>query len=186
MKTEVGSSPDSISKPKLDFIPGHIIPPDQNNKVPYIPYPVSLHTVDMAILRITYAHEIEILLGRKPGQSLFQFPGGFMDPGETAEQAAERELKEETCLELTFTRKHYLGSFFIDDPRYKDTPHKITSSLFGQFITHDISLNTKASDDLEEIRWFKFSSLESLPLKSFHSTFIDVIMKELPNLMLLK
>lgn len=46
----------------------------------------------------------KILLGRRdiePRRGFWVFPGGFMDVGETAEEAAIRETMEETRLEVT-------------------------------------------------------------------------------------
>jgi len=47
----------------------------------------------------------EILLiqeRRQPEPRLWKFPGGFMDPGETIKEAAEREVMEETGIKTTF------------------------------------------------------------------------------------
>jgi len=164
---------ESISEPVLNFIPGHSIP-SQNTEIiegiPYIPFPISLHTVDIAMFRVNNGI-VEILLGKKPGQDEVQLPGGFMNPGETAEKAASRELGEETILNVEFDFEDYHGSYFIDDPRYKDTPHKITTSLFAKFIPYIESLEAKAGDDLEEVKWFPLDS--ELPLKSFHKQLVD-------------
>jgi len=54
----------------------------------------------------------EILLfrrAREPGQGLFGLPGGFVDPGESAHDAAIREVREETSLQVIGLT--YLGSF---------------------------------------------------------------------------
>ncbi len=50
----------------------------------------------------------------------WELPGGFIDPGETPEQAAERELKEETG--YTVKKLHPLGAFY---PSFGSTNEKI-------------------------------------------------------------
>lgn len=44
-----------------------------------------------------------------PGRGMYGLPGGFADPGETAEEALQREVLEEVQLEVT--SYHYLASF---------------------------------------------------------------------------
>ena len=54
----------------------------------------------------------EILLTKRafePAQGMFDLPGGFADPGETAEQALVREVQEE--LNLTIESYSYFSSF---------------------------------------------------------------------------
>lgn len=58
--------------------------------------------VDVATLLFVLRGE-EILLIRKKrglGQGLINGPGGRLDPGETPEQAAVREVREELCIEV--------------------------------------------------------------------------------------
>lgn len=47
--------------------------------------------------------------GQEPGKGKLDLPGGFVDPGETAEQAARREIKEE--LKIDVGPLEYLGSY---------------------------------------------------------------------------
>lgn len=60
---------------------------------------------DAVVLIIHSADGERILLNREfrlaPGEWVYNFPAGLIDPGETPEMAAERELREETGLKLT-------------------------------------------------------------------------------------
>lgn len=61
--------------------------------------------------------EGEVLLlvrNRDPGRGLYGLPGGFVDPGESADEAAAREVREEVGLEVTGL--NYLGSFANEYP----------------------------------------------------------------------
>lgn len=124
-----------------------------------INYPVALHTVD--ILVYSLEHTIfELLLGRKPNAKLFRLPGGFVDPNDNStEDAALRELKEETGLTLGKSQLQYVSSFKIDDERYRNSVHKIITSFYIIPIKKYIINKYQASDDLEEIKIFK------LPIK---------------------
>lgn len=128
-------------------------------KIPYTPFPVSFHTVDIAMCVAGLDMELNLLMGRKPGNTVFQFIGGFMDPGETSWMAAIRELFEETNVLIVKEQMEYLGSFFIDDHRFKNSCHKITTSFYVAVGDIDIMGGLLAKDDIEEVRLFKIPEL---------------------------
>ena len=132
--------------------------------IPHIPYPVSLATVDIAI----YNYDKGVLLGKKANSDKLRFIGGFCEPGESHETSAKRETKEECGLDISdelltgqdmnkMLKMEYLGSYFIDDDRYKNSPHKITTSFYKVMV--DKKSKPKAGDDIVEVEWVPIEHL---------------------------
>lgn len=70
------------------------------------------HNVAAAVAAILQCGD-EILVtrrAREPGKGQLDFPGGFVDPAESLEQALRRELHEELGLEIAGLPCHWLGS----------------------------------------------------------------------------
>jgi len=63
----------------------------------------------VAIVRDARGHLLLIRRAKEPGRGLLGLPGGFVDPGETGEEAVRREVLEEIDLKLQTVR--YLTSF---------------------------------------------------------------------------
>ncbi len=74
-----------------------------------------LITVDMVVTRYNAATSTsEVLLirrGNEPFKGKYALPGGFVEPGETIEQAATRELLEETGIEVAPEHWKILGAY---------------------------------------------------------------------------
>jgi NADH pyrophosphatase NudC (nudix superfamily) len=90
-----------------------------------------------------------LLLGRRakePAKELWDILGGFIDAGETAEQAIHREVEEETGLHVLIGR--YLGSF-------PDTygPRGVPTLNLG-FVTVPTGGTLRPASDVAELRWF--------------------------------
>jgi len=62
------------------------------------------HPIAVAVVR----RRARILIGKRPAEGLlgglWEFPGGKIEPGETPEMAAARELREEMCIEAVIGR----------------------------------------------------------------------------------
>ena len=63
-----------------------------------------------------------VLIERKNPPSGYALPGGFVDIGETVEEAAVREAKEETGLDVTLMRQFHVYS----DPKRDDRLHTVS------------------------------------------------------------
>jgi ADP-ribose pyrophosphatase YjhB (NUDIX family) len=103
-------------------------------------------TVD-AIIEI---HNGIILIKRKNPPPGWAIPGGFVDYGETIENAVCREAKEETGLDIDLVRQFHTYS----DPK-RDPRHHTVSTIFIARATGD----PEAGDDAKEVGIFTKDSL---------------------------
>lgn len=122
-------------------------------------------TVDIAIL-----FEDEILLirrRRKPFKNYWALPGGFVDINESLEQAARRELIEETDI-----HNIPLHQFQTYGEVKRDHRGRVISVVYvGK--THIKFSNVTAGDDAKEANWFSVSHLPKLAFD--HNTIISDI-----------
>ena len=56
---------------------------------------------------IIRGEQLLVIKRNKQGDKFFTLPGGGIDPGETAEQAAQREVSEEASIECKAVREVY-------------------------------------------------------------------------------
>lgn len=135
-------------------------------------------TVDIEIRDET---ETKILLGRKPDETQFRLPGGFIDPekDKTAESAARREAYEET--RITITDPKYVASVVVDDWRYRNEVDKIMTFVFRAKVLQGPVLTGIRSDldDLAETRWFEVAKIKRNEIVSTHHPLFDVLGIEL-------
>jgi len=86
-----------------------------------------------------------VLIRRKNPPHGWAIPGGFVDLGETVEEAAVREMKEETGLDVTLVRQFHTYSDPARDPR----GHTVTVIFVGR-----APGTPKGGDDALEARGF--------------------------------
>lgn len=96
--------------------------------------------------------ELRILLIRRGGHPFlgnWALPGGFVRPDETTEQAAVRELHEETGVDDVYLEQLYTFSDVGRDPRTW-----VMSCSYMALINSD-QVQLKAGDDADLAAWFK-------------------------------
>lgn len=92
-------------------------------------------------------------------------PGGFVEEGETVEQAAVREMREETGLDVELAGILGVYSAPNRDPRF----HTMTVTFVGQAADPDA---LKAGDDAAEAAFYPLDALPS-PLCFDHARAVD-------------
>lgn len=93
-----------------------------------------------------------ILVNRKNPPRGWAMPGGFVDYGESLENAVQREAKEETGLDIQLIRQFHTYS----DPK-RDPRHHTVSTIF----IAKAAGKPKAGDDAKEVGIFTRDTLPS-------------------------
>lgn len=127
-------------------------------------YPRPSVAADMVIFTITDQEEnnyrklpekeLRLLLiqrGGHPYLGSWALPGGFVRPSETTEQAANRELKEETGVEDVYLEQLYTFSQPDRDPR------TWVMSCSYMALIDSSRVKIQAGDDADRAAWFKLT-----------------------------
>jgi 8-oxo-dGTP diphosphatase len=104
-----------------------------------------------------------VLIQRKNPPYGWAIPGGFVDVGETVEDAARREMKEEVSLKVELTGLLGVYSRPDRDPR----GHTVTVIYTGEAKGTPV-----AADDAQAVGWFTRANLPS-PLAFDHAEVLD-------------
>lgn len=103
-----------------------------------------VHTVDVVITD-SEGRILVMLRGTEPFKHTWVLPGGIVDPGETYEQAALREAREEVGLGLRIVRAIGVYDAPGRDPRGRFVSHA--------FHTEVIEGTPTTTEEAHEIRW---------------------------------
>lgn len=136
-------------------------------------YPRAALTVDCVVFGFEDS-DLQVLLIRRaipPFKDRWALPGGFVRVEETLDDAARRELVEETGLKDVFLEQLYTFGTVDRDPR-----ERVVSVAYYALVRPGDHV-TAASTDAAEARWF---SIQDIPALAFdHSTILDTALKRL-------
>ena len=120
-------------------------------------YPRPAVTADLAVLRLDQQPEI-LLIQRKdpPFQNLWALPGGFMEMEETLEEAARRELREETGI-----MAGELIRFDSYDKPGRDPRGRTITQVFVLVWKESMGI-PEAGSDAAGLKWFALNQLPEL------------------------
>ena len=104
----------------------------------------------------------EVLLVKRkqtPGMGLWAIPGGSVELGETLQEAAEREVGEETGITVRAGNPVYTFDLIERDDAGRIRYHYIIVDLMADYVGG----NPIPSDDASEARWVTSEELDDLP-----------------------
>ena len=100
--------------------------------------------------------------GRPPSKDLWAIPGGRVEIGETLQEAAEREIFEETGLTIQAREPVYTFDYIERDGSAAPRFHYVIVDLIAEYVAGDI----RAGDDAVEARWIAAEELGGLKVSS--------------------
>ena len=123
-------------------------------------YPKPAVTVDIVIFTImdNKLQALFIKRGTEPFKDKWALPGGFVKMHESLEQAAKRELEEETGVKEVYLEQLYTFGDANRDPRGR----VITVAYFALIDSEKAKQKLKATTDASEAKWFEISNLPQL------------------------
>lgn len=136
-------------------------------------FPRAALTVDCVIFGFE-GGDLQILLIRRglaPFKDHWALPGGFVRLDETLDEAARRELNEETGLHAVFLEQLYTFGAVKRDPRER------VVSVAYYALTKPADHTTAASTDAAEAQWFPVSEVPALAFD--HAEILDAALTRL-------
>jgi len=92
---------------------------------------------------------------RRPNGKMWSIPGGAQELGETAEEAALREIREETDLEINI-----LGLVDVVDVIRRDIEGKVEYHYtLVDFYAEWLSGEAVANDDVSDVKWIRLGKI---------------------------
>lgn len=136
-------------------------------------YPKPSVTVDIVIFTLSEG-DLKVLLVERdvePFKGVWAIPGGFVRLNESLDDAAKRELKEETGAEGVYLEQ----LFTFGDPHRDPRGRVITVAYFALASSENIKL--KASTDVSDAKWFPVSNIPEMAFD--HSKIFQYALKRL-------
>lgn len=93
---------------------------------------------------------------KDPFKGKMVFPGGFIKMGETVEEAAKREVKEETSLDIELD--HILGVY--SDPARDPRGHIMSTVFVGKISSNSNNKEPVAGDGASAVKWISIEDIE--------------------------
>ena len=102
---------------------------------------------------------LAIQRGREPGKGFWAVPGGMVELGETAREAAAREAKEETCLDVEVGEVFWVADAIGRDDQGRVRYHNVVVD----FLASAPDGEPVCADDAMDVRWVGPDEVDQVP-----------------------
>jgi 8-oxo-dGTP diphosphatase len=125
-------------------------------------------TVDVVIQRDSQI--LFVKRKKEPFKEYLALPGGFVDEGETVEDAARREVREEASLDIELT--DILGVY--SDPKRDPRGHNMSTVFIGKILDNSNNkVKAIARDDASELEWINLEATDNRSLAFDHKKILS-------------
>jgi mutator protein MutT len=130
--------------------------------------------VGVGVLIIENRKILLVKRGNEPNKGLWSIPGGLIKLGESPEEAAIRELKEETGLNAIIEKLLGVFNIIIKDNDGRIKYHYVIIDYIGKLIGGEL----KPGDDVLDAKWFDISELKNIQISPTVIKALEKIKKE--------
>ena len=118
----------------------------------------------VAVGAVVFKDERVLLVrrGQPPAKNQWAIPGGSVKIGETLQEAAEREIQEETGIQIRAAEPVYIFDVIQRDEAEKIRFHYVIVDLSADYLSGELN----AGDDALEARWVSADELTHLEVSS--------------------
>ncbi len=118
----------------------------------------------VAVGAVVFKDERVLLVrrGQPPAEDLWAIPGGSVEIGETLQAAAEREIQEETGIQIRAAKPVYTFDVIDRDRAGKIRFHYVIVDLAASYVSGELS----AGDDAFDARWVSAQQLDLLKVSA--------------------
>lgn len=121
--------------------------------------------VGVGVVLVEDGRILLIQRGREPGRGLWAVPGGKVRHGEAMKDAARREMREETGLEVEVGEVVWVGEFI------EDGHHLVLIDFSGTRTGGEL----RPGDDADDARWVAFDEVAEYALTLTMHDLVDTL-----------
>ena len=118
----------------------------------------------VAVGAVVFKDECVLLVrrGQPPAEDLWAIPGGSVEIGETLQEAAEREIREETGIRIRAATPVYTFDVIERDKTGNIRFHYVIVDLLAEYVSGELT----AGDDALEACWVSADEIKTLAVNA--------------------